>query len=315
MGIGFIKLFRDIQEHWLWEDKPYARGQAWIDLLMMANFADSKTIRFGQIQIVKRGQILTSEQALADKWGWNRRKVQRFLERLEADEMLTRKGTAQGTTLSIVNYRLFQGEGATKGTTEGQREGNECAHNKKGRREEGKNLRNLSNLLTESIPDIESVGESSTPPPTPKSKKVTIETLEEALANRNYSDSLKQTLSTWLRYREEIKKPFKTMIGFEKLLTQISGAVDEYGETKVIDLINEGMGQGWQGIIFERLKKQEGASNVQNDRGRTRADKKDQGAVEDKSELYGTYEWYEKRGLVPAKDEGTSGNSEYPFRV
>jgi len=39
-GKGWISVYRSIQGHWLWEDRPFARGQAWIDLLLQANYKD-----------------------------------------------------------------------------------------------------------------------------------------------------------------------------------------------------------------------------------------------------------------------------------
>jgi hypothetical protein len=44
MKRGWICLHRQIQDHWLWEDRPFSRGQAWIDLLMLANHEDKKMI-------------------------------------------------------------------------------------------------------------------------------------------------------------------------------------------------------------------------------------------------------------------------------
>ena len=31
---GWIKVSRAIQEHWVWDEKPFSKGQAWIDLLL-----------------------------------------------------------------------------------------------------------------------------------------------------------------------------------------------------------------------------------------------------------------------------------------
>lgn len=39
---GWQKVYRDITKHWLWEDKPFSRGQAFIDLLLMVNHQDKK---------------------------------------------------------------------------------------------------------------------------------------------------------------------------------------------------------------------------------------------------------------------------------
>ena len=34
---GFVGVHRSLQEHWLWDEKPFSKGQAWIDLIMLAN--------------------------------------------------------------------------------------------------------------------------------------------------------------------------------------------------------------------------------------------------------------------------------------
>ena len=43
MAEGWIKLHRSIQDSWLWKKYPFSEGQAWIDLLMLANYEDEKT--------------------------------------------------------------------------------------------------------------------------------------------------------------------------------------------------------------------------------------------------------------------------------
>ena len=52
---GWLKLYRSIQNHWLWEDKPFSRGQAFVDLLLMANHKDNKILFNGELIEVKRG--------------------------------------------------------------------------------------------------------------------------------------------------------------------------------------------------------------------------------------------------------------------
>ena len=34
---GYIKLHRSLMDNPLWTEKPFSRGQAWVDLLMLAN--------------------------------------------------------------------------------------------------------------------------------------------------------------------------------------------------------------------------------------------------------------------------------------
>ncbi|MDU7250874.1 MAG: DnaD domain protein [Clostridium sp.] len=132
---GWISLYRAMEDGWLWEDKPFARGQAWIDLLLQANHKDKKTFSKGELVIVKRGSFLTSDQILADRWGWSRKKVRTFLEVLVKEQMIELKRSPKGTSLTLTNWDLYQGLGTTEeqqkiqqrdnrrtteGTTEGQ---------------------------------------------------------------------------------------------------------------------------------------------------------------------------------------------------
>lgn len=108
MRTTWFAVDRDIQNHWLWKDKPFARGQAWIDLLLMARFADGKDYYNGHMIERKKGSVYTSVGFLAKRWGWSPNKVRRFISELEADKMCTRNGTADGTTLTIENWAFYQ---------------------------------------------------------------------------------------------------------------------------------------------------------------------------------------------------------------
>jgi len=120
---GWIKLSRDITDHWLWQEKPFDKKSAWIDLILMANHKD-KTIFFsGAPLLIKRGQLVTSEKKLSERWGWSRNKTRAFLGQLKVQGMILAEGTAKGTTLTLVNYDNFQGRGPAEGTAKGTAEG------------------------------------------------------------------------------------------------------------------------------------------------------------------------------------------------
>lgn len=104
---GWMPIYRRLQDHWLWDDKPFAKGQAWLDLLLLANHNENEFL-FGN-QIIKNevGSFITSELKLADRWGWGRKKVRLFLELLEKDQMIVKKGDNKKTTISIVNYSIY----------------------------------------------------------------------------------------------------------------------------------------------------------------------------------------------------------------
>jgi hypothetical protein len=105
---GWIRLERKIKDNWLWEDKPFSKGQAFIDLILMANHKDA-TFPFGdELITVERGSFITSELKLMERWGWSKSKVRYFLNSLEIDSMLVKKSDRKKTTISIVNYSVYQ---------------------------------------------------------------------------------------------------------------------------------------------------------------------------------------------------------------
>ena len=95
---GWISVHREIQDHWVWEEKPFSKGQAWLDLLMMANHKDNKFVFNGELIEVARGAFITSELKLMERWGWSKSKVRNFLKMLENDSMITKKSDNRKTT-------------------------------------------------------------------------------------------------------------------------------------------------------------------------------------------------------------------------
>lgn len=117
--MGYIKLDRKIMESFLWTDKPFAYGQAWVDLLMLANWKELKELYNGALVQRRPGEIACSIEWLAKRWGWNRKKVMKFLDILESDEMVTQNRTTKGTTITVLNWAKYQTDGTTKGTADG----------------------------------------------------------------------------------------------------------------------------------------------------------------------------------------------------
>ena len=116
MQQGWVSIHRSIIENFVWRDKPFNMGAAWIDLIMMANHEEKKMPHDGQLMIVKRGQTFTSVRSLSERWGWSRMKVSRFLVLLEQDEMLILERSKSGTLLTLVNYDNYQDCRDTNGT-------------------------------------------------------------------------------------------------------------------------------------------------------------------------------------------------------
>lgn len=115
---GWVSVYRSLVNHWLWQDKPFSKGQAWIDLILLANHKEGKILCAGKVVTAERGSVHRSILSLADRWGWSRKKVTSFLKLLESEGMVTTESTTHGTTITIVKYDIFQSQGTTKVSTE-----------------------------------------------------------------------------------------------------------------------------------------------------------------------------------------------------
>lgn len=118
MAYGWICIHRKIQDNIIWNDKPFNRGAAWIDLLMLANHEDKKIIFNGSVIEVKRGEKITSLRKLSERWGWSITKTKKFLNLLSDEKMITYKSDSKKTAYSIVNYEVYQDNENIKSNTE-----------------------------------------------------------------------------------------------------------------------------------------------------------------------------------------------------
>ena len=163
MGKGWISIHREIQDSWVWKDEPFSKGQAWVDMLLTANHEDKKIYINGKIVTIKRGQFHTSIVKLADRWQWNRKKVDRFLKCLENDSMIgTTRGTTRGTTITIVNYAKFQDAGTTNGTTDGTKNGTKSGQSR-GINNNDNNLNKDNNIAPRSFTPYKGHGDKAKP--------------------------------------------------------------------------------------------------------------------------------------------------------
>ena len=108
MAEGWIKIYRNIQDNWIWNCEPFSRGQAWVDLLLMANHKETKVMINGNLIVVAKGERVTSIRKLSEKWKWSTCKTNHFLKQLENDKMIEYKSDTSKTVIKIVNYEQYQ---------------------------------------------------------------------------------------------------------------------------------------------------------------------------------------------------------------
>lgn len=154
---GYIKIHRALRDNPIWEKEPFSAGQAWVDLLLAANFKDTFTyIRKVKIEL-KRGQLAWSQVTMAKRWKWSRNRVARFLNDLENEGMIEQQSGQLTTITTICNYGKYQasdtaGEAANeaaRGATDGAADGAQDKKVKKEKKEKnttGGSALDLSNL-------------------------------------------------------------------------------------------------------------------------------------------------------------------------
>ncbi len=117
---GWISLYRCILNHWTARDKPYNFLAALCYLFLMANHKDNIILFDGKPLLVERGTFVTSISKLSNVFGWSTKKTRNFLRNLEVDGTVTIESTTRGTTITIVNYDVYQNVGTTNDITEEQ---------------------------------------------------------------------------------------------------------------------------------------------------------------------------------------------------
>lgn len=142
---GWISVHRRIFDNWLWQDKPFSKGQAWIDLCLLANSSDEKMLLGNELIEVKRGSKVTSLRKLSLRWGWSIKKVNNFLDLLESDNMIVVKRNTKRTAYTIVNYNDYQDiDSSKRNTKETQREHE--GNTKETRRKTNNKINKINNI-------------------------------------------------------------------------------------------------------------------------------------------------------------------------
>ncbi|WP_310530701.1 DnaT-like ssDNA-binding domain-containing protein [Novosphingobium sp.] len=118
---GFITLQREAFDHPLLRDGE--RFRAWFWMVAKACWKPTPFDINGKTVMLQRGQFCTSRAQLAEAWGWSPSAVERFLTRLETEQMIGR-ATGQGrSVVTICNYAKYQDDGFEPGQATGQATG------------------------------------------------------------------------------------------------------------------------------------------------------------------------------------------------
>lgn len=104
---GWIKIHRQLTEHWIWKDPDKLKW--WLDILLTVNHTDAKVNIGLQLFDCKRGQSIMSLSNWAARWGVSKDKARNFLVLLEKDGMILHESLGKTTRITICNYDSYQG--------------------------------------------------------------------------------------------------------------------------------------------------------------------------------------------------------------
>lgn len=241
MAEGWIKLYRTIQDHWIWNDPQKLKW--WLDILLLANHKENKFILGNDLMQLERGEFHTSLVKLSERWGVDRKTIRRFLDVLECDKMITQKRTTKGTTIKVSNYADYQDfsevpkdnkrdrKVPAKGTTKSQQSPSE--------RDTNNNDKNVKNDNNE--------------------KNI-------------YSDNpeLNKCILEFIKMRKSIKAPMT-----DKAINLMLNKLDKLAasDNKKIEILNQSIMNSWKGIF--PIKNDNNEKAFQNDYKQKEYDIKD----------------------------------------
>lgn len=106
----------------VWGNTPYDERGAWSWIIGETEWKDTTKYVNGRPVYLKRGQFTSSLRFMADKWQWDKNKVDRYLKKLKLWSMIeigTDTGTGQ-TVITVCNYNKYQSKGKKPGHETGQ---------------------------------------------------------------------------------------------------------------------------------------------------------------------------------------------------
>lgn len=220
---GWIALHRQFEKHpdWL-EPRVFSVAEAWIYLLMKANWEDKKD-KHGEL--LKKGMIFTSLSKLASDWKWSKGAVLRQLRAWARETQIEHFADHKRTTIRITKWEQYQTlkKGRVpKAGTQTEREANASGsqHNK-----EQITNNNKQSFGEEVHPCLQAI------------------VLPQSLSSERFA----KALSEWLYHKTERRESYQPR-GLKGLVSKL----EKLGQERAIAAIEFSIAQNYQGIYEER---------------------------------------------------------------
>ena len=109
-NLGWVCLYRDIQDHWIWEDLKYFRW--WVTILMNVNHEEKKFPVGDQIFLCNPGQSFRSIDKWTELFNCSKKTTMKFFDMLKKDNMILTETIGSGNRrkhlLTVCNWSKYQ---------------------------------------------------------------------------------------------------------------------------------------------------------------------------------------------------------------
>lgn len=110
MTEGWLKIYREIQDHWIWQDEKYLKW--WLTIILNVNHEPKKFPVGTELFICYPGQSFRSIEQWTDMFSCSKPTTLKFFEMLKNDSMIKTeimgKGNRRKHLLSVVNWEKYQ---------------------------------------------------------------------------------------------------------------------------------------------------------------------------------------------------------------
>ena len=114
MSTGWVKVHRRLAKSDVWVGEVFSRGQAWVDLIMLAQYYDATITRNGRHVKIKRGEVAWSERRLSMRWRWSRGKLRRWYDELREEGRIHPVKRSGVVFQKIDNFERYQAKNGDK---------------------------------------------------------------------------------------------------------------------------------------------------------------------------------------------------------
>jgi len=214
---GYVKIHRKLIQ-WGWYKNSVVKD-TFLHLIFTANFKDMPWEGI----TIKRGQVVTSYESLADDLGFSIQQVRTAIKKLKSTGEITTQATNRYTIVTVVNFDDYQStdenltDEITSNATNKQQTNNKQITNNQQQRKNDKNDKNNKNIYSE---------------------------INSLIFEYTDNKELQQALIDFIEMRKRIKKPLATKRAF----TILTNKLKAYNEQTQIKMLDNAIEKNWLSV-------------------------------------------------------------------